>query len=108
MAVHIFKDGDHRAKGCDGVPDVRPKVSLIFFAFPAASVTERLARVAARENINRRHVGPVDCLNIAKVWHAWIVRCQNCAGVLVNFRIPDNVSVVEILHRHIKPAVAGK
>ena len=101
MAVHVFKDGDHRAKGCNGVADVGPKVSLIVFPFPGAGVTEGLARIAARENVDRRNVVPIYCFDVAKVWHAYIVRCQNCVGVLVDLGIPRELAAIEILHSHI-------
>jgi hypothetical protein len=67
VSVHVLKDGDHRAKGDDGVADIGPQVSLISGAFPLAGMAEGLARVAAGEDVDGGNGSPVHIRDVAEV-----------------------------------------
>jgi len=105
VSVHILKDGDHWAKGDDGVADIGPEVSLIVGAFPLSSVGERLAGIAAGQDVDEGDGRPVHGGDIADVGHTEVASGQHRAGVLVDLGIPDHVAAVDLLHGKIKASI---
>ena len=87
VASDVFQ---HRCSGlycAKGVPDVGPKVSLIISAFPVSCVAEWLAWVAARNDIDRLNLSPVDVGNVA-----WVVGFHDLAGRWLHFAVPGQVT----------------
>jgi hypothetical protein len=61
-----------------------PQVSLIVFAFPVAGSAEGLARVAARDDVNRLNLRPVHLCDVAQIWHAGVMGFHDFAGRWLN------------------------
>ena len=104
VASDVFQ---HRSSGsycANGVPDVGPQVSFIVFAFPHACVTERLAGVAAGDDIHGFDLRPIHLCDVAQVGHAWVVGFHDLAGRRLNFGVPSQVAA----YGQIQAAVAAK
>jgi hypothetical protein len=59
-------------------------VSFIVFAFPHACIAERLAGVAASDDIHSFDLGPIHLGDVAQVGHAWVVGLHDLAGRWLN------------------------
>jgi hypothetical protein len=66
-------------------------VAGIVLAGSAAGVAERLARVAAADEVGSFNVAPVDLGDVAEVGHLGPVLLQDPAGVGVGLGVPDDV-----------------
>jgi len=92
VASDVFQ---HRCSGsycAKGVPDVRPKVSFILCAFPHAGDAEGLAWVAARDDVDRLNLSPIDLGDITDVGHAWVVGLHHLAGGWLHLGVPGQVT----------------
>jgi hypothetical protein len=93
--------GSYCAKG---ISDVWPEVAFIVLAFPKSCMAERLAGIAAGDDINRLHLRPVHGGDVAKVWHVRVQLLQHCAGCGLNLGVPRQVTT----DGHVEAAVSAK
>ena len=108
VSSHVLQDAESRSKRINGESNIRPKVSDVIFSLSITCAGERLARIAARQDVNRRNFRPVNLGDVAKVVYSGIVNSQDLARCFVNLGIPSDLAAEGINDSHIKPAVAGK
>ena len=68
-------------------------------------MAEWLARVAPGEYVHGLDRRPVDAGHVPEVRHAGVVGGEDGAGVLVDLRIPGDLTAEDRLHGHVQPAV---
>jgi hypothetical protein len=68
-------------------------------------MAERLARVAAGQDVHGLHGGPVDGGDVAQVRHAGMVGGEHLARGGLDLRVPREVTAVDGLHGHVEAAV---
>jgi hypothetical protein len=77
-------------------------MSLVILALPLSCVTERLAGIAASQDVNSWHCRPVNAADVSEVRYARMVRGHDLAGCGLNLGVPGERSA----DRHIQAAVA--
>jgi len=76
----VLQDDESRSQRANGIGHEGPEVPLIFGSLPLACVRERLAGVAAGEDVDGGNVGPVQGGDVAEVRYAGMVRGEDLAG----------------------------
>lgn len=71
-------------------------------------MTERLARVAAGDDVDRLDHGPVDLRDVAEVHDAGMMGGEHLACGWLDLREPGEIPADDRLHRDVQPAVSGE
>jgi hypothetical protein len=79
----------------------------VVFASPDACEAERLAGVAAADDVGSLNAAPVDGGDVAGVWDVGPVLGEHTAGVRVDLGLPDD-GHASPLEAEVDPADAGK
>jgi hypothetical protein len=79
-------------------------VSFIVLALPLAGVTEWLAWVAARDDVDFLNFSPIHLGDVPQVGHAGVVGLHDLAGRWLNLGVPGQVAT----HGQIQSAVAAE
>jgi hypothetical protein len=82
-------------------------VPVIGGSFPQAGDAERLAWVAAAQDIHGRDGGPVGDGDVAEVGHVGVVVGEDRGGARVGVGDPCEVSAEYLLYGHVEAAVSG-
>jgi len=85
----ILENSHSWSEGCDGFGEVGPEVSVIVCALSESGGAERLARVAASENVYGWDVCPVNEFNVAVVWYMRVVVGEDSACGMFVLDVPD-------------------
>lgn len=88
----VFQHRCSRSYCAKGIPDIGPEVSLIVFASPHSCVAERLAGVAACDDVHGLDVGPIHLGHVAEVGHAGVVGFHDAAGRWLHFGVPRQLA----------------
>jgi hypothetical protein len=75
VSSHVLQDAESRSKRINGESDIGPKVSVVIFSLSITCGRERLARIAAGDDVHRRDRRPVNLRDVAKILYLWIVNC---------------------------------
>ncbi|GAA5056324.1 hypothetical protein GCM10023336_28960 [Streptomyces similanensis] len=103
----VLKERDSGSKNPKGTGNVRPEVSLIVSSFQLAGEAERLARVAADQDIDGLHGGPVDGGQVAEVGGVGVVVGEDARRAGVGVGHPREGPAEHLLYGHVQPAVSG-
>jgi hypothetical protein len=88
VACDILQEHEAGSKCANGIADVRPKVSVIVFAFSFSGLRERLARIASGEDVDRFDGRPVDACEVAEIANAGQALGEHGERVLVDLGDP--------------------
>ncbi len=88
----VFQHRCSRSYCAKGIPDVGPQVSLIVLASPHPCVAERLAGVAARDDVHGLDGCPIHLRYVAEVGHAGVVGLHDAAGRWLHFGVPGQLA----------------
>ena len=106
MPLDVLEHGHWGAKGRDGVADVGPEVSLVLLPHASASLTERLTRVPARDDVNARHGRPVHAGDVAQVGGVRVAVGEHLARALVDVGHPYGAGAEHLFGSAVEPAHA--
>lgn len=88
MAPDVLEDAQARTQHGDRLSDVRPQVPLVVRPRALAAVAERLARISARDDVNRLDGRPVDTGDVTEVGHVGPAVGEDLAGARVDVGVP--------------------
>ena len=108
MAPDVLEDAQARTQHGDRLSDVRPQVPLVVRPRALAGVAERLARISARDDVNRLDLRPVDLGDVAEVGHAWPPVGEHFAGAGVDVGVPQRAARQDGLYAPFEPSGPGE
>ena len=88
VAADILEQHEGGAQNGQRVGHIGPEVALVLLAQASASLTERLTRVPAREDVDARDGRPVNGGNVAQVGGVRVAVGEHLAGALVDVGHP--------------------
>ena len=77
MASDVLEDAQARTQNGDRLSDVGPQVPLVVRPCALAGVAERLAQIAARDDVDRLDLRPVDLGHVAEVRGAGVASLED-------------------------------
>lgn len=92
MAPDVLEDAQARTQHGDRPSDVRPQVPLVVRPRALAGVTERLARISARDDVNRRDLRPVNTGDIPEIRNVRPAVGEDFAGAGVDVGVPEGAA----------------
>ena len=108
MPPDVLEHDHWGAKDRDGVADVGPEVSLVLLPQTPPGLTERLARVSARDDVHARDGRPVDGGDVAQVGDVGEAAGKDLASALVDVGHPRDTGVEDGFDGQIETAHAGE
>ena len=114
----VLEDAQPRSKHRNPIRYVRPQVPPVGGAVALAGQAERLARIAAGEDVDPGHGVPVDLGDVAEVGDAGVVVGHDAGGGLRRTRVllgrrfvlavPSKYAADDGLNTVLEPAVSGE
>lgn len=114
----VLEDAQPRSKHRNPIRYVRPQVPPVGGAVALAGQAERLARIAAGEDVDPGHGVPVDLGDVTEVGDAGVMVGHDAggglcrAGVLLAgrlvFGVPEEFAAEDGLRAHFEAAVSGE
>jgi hypothetical protein len=92
VASDVFQDRESRCHFAKGTQNMGPQVSLIVGALSLSGVTERLAGIAAGQNVDGLQGGEVHGGDVAEVQNVGEVVGEDAAGGFVVFDMPGDLA----------------
>lgn len=102
----VLQQRESRSQVAKGIADVRPEVTLIVGSLSLAGMGEGLAGIAAREDVDGRHGGPVDSGHVAVVGDAGEVVVEDHRRSLVVLDVPHDLAAKDGSDGQVEAAVA--
>jgi hypothetical protein len=104
----VLQDDESRSQRANGGGNVGPEVSLIGLSLPLSCVGERLAGVAAGEDVHGLDLRPVDDGDVAEVRHAGVVRGEDRAGGGLDLGVPREARRKHLRETHSETLVTAE
>ena len=105
MAADILEQHEGGAQNGQRVGHIGPEVALVLLAQASASLTERLARVAGRDDVDAEDGRPVDGGDVAEVGGVRVAVGEHLARALVDVGHPHGAGAEHFLDGTVEPAV---
>ena len=106
VAADILEQHEGGAQNGQRVGHIGPEVALVLLAHASASLTERLTRVPARDDVNARHGRPVDAGDVAQVGGVRVAVGEHLARALVDVGHPHGAGAEHLFGSAVEPAHA--
>ena len=106
MAADILEQHEGGAQNGQRVGHIGPEVALVLLAHASASLTERLTRVPARDDVNARHGRPVDGGDVAQVGGVRVAVGEHLARALVDVGHPRGAGAEHLFGGAVESAHA--
>jgi hypothetical protein len=117
VAGHVLQERDSGSYSANCLADVGPDVAFVIGTFPLSSVAERLARVAAGEDVGfetdainvvgvKSQGTPVHLSEVTKIWHAWVTVREYLTCRVVDLAVPRGRCAEDALGGEVETAGA--
>ena len=106
VAADILEQHEGGAQNGQRVGHIGPEVALVLLAHASASLTERLTRVPARDDVNARDGPPVNGGDVAQVGRVRVAVGEHLAGALVDVGHPHGAGAEHLFGSAVEPAHA--
>ena len=97
VAADILEQHEGGAQNGQRVGHIGPEVALVLLAHASASLTERLARVPAGDDVHARHRRPINAGDVAEVGGVRVAVGEHLARALVDVGHPDGAGAEHFL-----------